>query len=92
MSATEDYFEAEDAMGRWMEERCERGNSFWAGSTDLFTNWKTWAEANGEYAGSMKRFSEMLSVRGLVKEDTRKARGFRGIKICDSSVDLFGAE
>ena len=25
MAATEDYFEAEDAIGRWIDERCERG-------------------------------------------------------------------
>ena len=89
MSATEDYFEAEDAIGRWMEERCERGSSFWAGSTDLFTNWKAWAEANGEYAGSMKRFSEMLSARGFDKFKTNSVRGFRGICIKDNKTDLF---
>ncbi len=88
MSATEDYFEAEDAMGRWMEERCERGNSFWAGSTDLFTNWKAWAEANGEYAGSMKRFSEMLNARGFEKNSNGKARGFRGIRLTERDRDL----
>lgn len=91
MSATEDYFEAEDAMGRWMDERCERGASCWAGSTDLFTNWKAWADGNGEYAGSMKRFSEMLNARGFEKIKTNSIRGFRGISIKDTKTDLFEA-
>jgi uncharacterized membrane protein len=28
MSATEDYFEAEDAMGRWVAERCNQGSNY----------------------------------------------------------------
>ena len=90
MAATEDYFEAEDALGRWIEERCETGNkAFWAGSTDLFNSWKSWAEANGEYAGSMKRFSETLTTRGFEKFKSMTTRGYRGIKIKDTKADLF---
>lgn len=89
MAATEDYFEAEDAIGRWIDERCQRDRQHWASSTDLFANWKSWAETNGEYAGSMKRFSETLSSRGFEKESTRQARGFRGLKIIDQGINLF---
>lgn len=89
MAATESYFEAEDAVGRWIEERCEVSPSHWAGSTELFASWKAWADANGEYAGSMKRFSETLSARGFAKENTRKARGFRGIRLSDADAELF---
>lgn len=93
MAATDDYFEAEDALGRWIDERCQTGNkTFWAGSTELFNSWKSWAEANGEYAGSMKRFSESLSTRGFEKNSNGKARGFRGIRIQDSNDDLFAQE
>ena len=93
MAATDDYFEAEDALGRWIEERCQTGNkTFWAGSTELFNSWKSWAEANGEYAGSMKRFSESLGTRGFEKNSNGKARGFRGIRIQDSNDDLFAQE
>jgi len=89
MAATEDYFEAEDALGRWIEERCQTGPSHWTGSSALFASWKSWAEANGEYAGSMKRFSENLGARGFEKRNTRSARGFQGIRVCDSDDDLF---
>ena len=92
MAATEDYFEAEDALGRWIEERCVTGPSHWAGSSALFASWKSWAEANGEYAGSMKRFSETLTSRGFEKQNTRSARGFRGLALRDSDDDLFGGE
>lgn len=89
MDATEDYFDAEDALGRWLEDCCETGASQWAGSSPLFASWRGWAEANGEYPGSMKRFSEALSNRGFEKENTRKARGFRGIAVRDNNADLF---
>jgi len=92
MAATEDYFEAEDALGRWIEERCVTGPSYWSGSSALFASWKSWAEANGEYAGSMKRFSETLTNRGFEKQNTRSARGFRGLALRDSDDDLFGGE
>ena len=93
MAATDDYFEAEDALGRWIDECCQTGNkTYWAGSTELFNSWKSWAEANGEYAGSMKRFSEALSTRGFEKNSNGKARGFRGIRIQDSNDDLFAQE
>lgn len=89
MAATEDYFEAEDALGRWIEECCETGPARWTGSSALFSSWKSWAETNGEYAGSMKRFSETLSARGFEKQNTSKARGFRGLSLRDSKDDLF---
>jgi P4 family phage/plasmid primase-like protien len=92
MAATDDYFEAEDAIGRWIDERCVRGPNHAEGSTALYTSWKAWAEANGEYAGSMKRFSETLSARRFPKQDTRQARGFRGIALKGSNDDLFEGE
>ena len=92
MAATEDYFEAEDALGRWLGEACEKASAAWSGSSALFASWKSWAEANGEYPGSMKRFSENLGNRGFEKHDTNKARGYRGLAIKDSNDDLFEEE
>ncbi len=92
MAATEDYFEAEDAIGRWIDERCVKGPQHSEGSTPLYTSWKSWAEANGEYAGSMKRFSETLGNRGFQKRNTAQARGFRGIGLKDSNSDLFAED
>jgi P4 family phage/plasmid primase-like protien len=92
MAATEDYFEAEDAIGRWIDERCVKGPQHAEGSTALYASWKAWAEANGEYAGSMKRFSETLGNRGFPKRNTAQARGFRGIALKDSNSDLFAED
>jgi putative DNA primase/helicase len=41
-AATEEYLAAEDAIGRWLEERCTRNKGDWATSSDLFSDWKAW--------------------------------------------------
>jgi putative DNA primase/helicase len=42
-----------------------------------------WAEAAGEYVGSIRRFSENLTTRGFEKwrEPVSTQRGFRGIAL-----------
>lgn len=78
-AATDEYFAAEDALGRWLEDGCDRAPNLSEASSVLFAAWKTWAEANGEFVGSIKRFSENLSARGFEPYRDRKARGFRGL-------------
>ena len=81
-SATDEYFEAEDAMGRWMDERCNLGASHKAMTGTLFTDWKQWTEVNGEYAGTQRRFSDALLTRRFEKwRNPMGARGFVGIDI-----------
>jgi putative DNA primase/helicase len=64
VSATEEYFEAEDALGRWLDERCVREPNAKSLTAELFNDWKQWAEAAGEFIGSQKRFSDLLITRG----------------------------
>ncbi|ANA34893.1 hypothetical protein C6T69_00170 [Burkholderia multivorans] len=80
VSATEEYFEAEDALGRWIDERCVREANAKSLTAELFTDWKQWAEASGEFIGSQRRFSDLLITRGLEKwRNSMGVRGFRGI-------------
>jgi P4 family phage/plasmid primase-like protien len=92
MAATEDYFEAEDAVGRWLDERCERGPSFTETSTALFADWKCWADANGEFAGSIKRFAETLTGKGFERWNTNKSKGFRGLSLRQNSTHTTSME
>lgn len=86
MAATDEYFEAEDAIGRWIDERCDLGNQFTEASNALFADWKLWADNNGEYAGSNKRFAETLIGRGLERWRSSQAKGFRGIALRSQST------
>ena len=80
-SAVEDYFAAEDVVGRWMEERCNLDQELKCTTAKLFANWKAWAEQAGEYPGSTKRFSGVLQERGFLRwrEPSTGRMGFRGI-------------
>jgi putative DNA primase/helicase len=80
LDATDEYFEGEDALGRWIEERCVRQPNAKSLTAELFTDWKQWAEAAGEFVGSQKRFADLLLTRGLEKwRNGVGLRGFRGI-------------
>jgi putative DNA primase/helicase len=82
VSATEEYFEAEDALGRWMDERCVRTDRAKSLTAELFNDWKAWAEAAGEFVGSQRRFSDLLVARGIEKwRNPLGVRGFQGIGV-----------
>jgi putative DNA primase/helicase len=80
MDATEEYFEAEDALGRWLDEHCVRVPNAKSLTSELFNDWKQWAEAAGEFIGSQRRFSDLLMTRGTEKwRNSVGVRGFQGI-------------
>lgn len=82
VEATQDYFGDEDALGRWMEERCTLSKAATALSAELFGDWRRWAEASGEFVGSQKRFADLLLTRGLSKwRNSMGLRGFRGLSL-----------
>jgi putative DNA primase/helicase len=85
--ATANYLAAEDVLSRWIEDRCFIGMNMWESASVLFADWRQWAEENGEFVGSQKRFSENLAARGgFMPERTKTARGFRGISLKKGAV------
>jgi len=81
LAATDEYFEAEDALGRWLDERCETGASHIEITGRLFASWKSWAEAGSEFVSSSKRFSDALTNRGFQPQRDGGARRFRGLRL-----------
>ena len=80
--ATQEYFEAEDAMGTWLTERCKLGCQEKALTATLFNDWKLWAEAAGEYAGTQRRFSDGLLARRFEKwRNSMGVRGYQGLSL-----------
>ena len=94
LAATDEYFEAEDALGRWIGERAERVPSHVETTAALFASWKLWAEANGEYVGSVRRFSENLQQRGFERNREGEAgtRCFVGIRLRQPTTPAQGIE
>ena len=80
--ATAHYLAAQDNLARWMEDRIESDRGAWVSSAALFTDFSRWCEANGEYAGKQKSFSEALGARpDITSKATSSARGFLGLRL-----------
>jgi putative DNA primase/helicase len=75
-AATSSYFEAEDAIAAWIDERCQRRPNAWESSSRLFSSWRDWADKAGEPAGSMKRFVQRLENQGFKPRRQATGRGF----------------
>ncbi len=78
--ATAEYREAEDQIGRFLEECCVVDDSGAGEASELFTPWSVlvkeyedWAEASGEVAMKGRRLGEALDKRGLVGVQRRHA-------------------
>ena len=77
-AATAEYLESEDAIAAWIDERCERDVSAWAGASALFASW---ARGAGEALGSQKKFSQKLAERKFPKHKMTAGGGFYGLRI-----------
>jgi putative DNA primase/helicase len=80
-NATDQYLAAEDAIGRWIEERCVIDRLQWTAGSLLYRDFSSWCEATGELRGTQKRFTQALESRGFSPQRTRDARGFAGIAL-----------
>jgi putative DNA primase/helicase len=78
--ATDEYLGSENAIARWLEECCVKDPAAWTGTTELFGSWKFWAENNGEYIGSARRFAQMLGKEGYPQMRRMHGRGFAGLR------------
>jgi putative DNA primase/helicase len=81
--ATESYLIEEDAVGRFLAERCERHPQALVELRDLYAAWKKFCIESGEADMPQKSFSQKLEGQNLVKGNdsrTRRVR-FQGIKL-----------
>lgn len=83
LAATEEYFESQDAIQRWIDECCTTDPNDTVLTADLFESWKVWAERSGEYVVPLRRFTESLIQRGFNRwrNPVDDRMGFRGISL-----------
>ena len=67
-ATTNQYFEEQDLLGRWIEEKCETGIGMKATASALYESWKDFAEANGESPGTATAFGSSLQQRNFQKK------------------------
>ena len=78
--ATEEYLDAEDAFGTWLEECCERDPNGKLTVAELFKSWNEWAYNLGEPVGSSIAFSKNMTDRGFKACRSGSSRMFEGVR------------
>lgn len=79
--ASAEYFQMQDALGTWLAERTEAGKQHKSASSELYRNFKGWAEASGEYPMSQREFSQKLMARGFTTVKSDGTVHFRGLRL-----------
>jgi putative DNA primase/helicase len=87
LDATQEYMHGEDALGRWIDDRCSLGKTMWAVGGELWKSWLAWCDLNKEPAGSQKNFSQEMQRRGFTLSRVNFARGFDGVALKQSEHD-----
>ena len=94
--ATDEYLAEEDAIGNWISERCDVDTNLQQRKSQLYANWKEWADASGEFSGSQKMLTMELEKRGFKpgSEGGTNQAIFHGIalKKTEKTIDPYPAD
>lgn len=82
--ATSAYRDEQDTLGRFLDERCAKGEHASAASSALYAVYCEWSKATGEQAVTQTRFGRSLAERGYRAEHTRTGNLWRGLGVSDS--------
>lgn len=90
--ATEQYFEAQDVFGQWLDERCrvEKENHYlFTPTTALFSSYNSFRKEVGEGPVDMRSFSPEMEKAGFRKTRTPasagKKMGFEGVELIEKT-------
>ncbi|MEF3062708.1 phage/plasmid primase, P4 family [Ralstonia solanacearum] len=76
-SATEEYFDEEDAIGDFLDEEAQCHQQARVAVADVFLRWQEWAGRRGEYVGTSRWLAQQLTNRGF--DRTRLHGGVKGL-------------
>lgn len=71
VAATDAYFAEQDVFGQWIDERCILRQGAMESAARLYSDWETFAKANGEYPGTAKSFGANMRRRNLQSKPSR---------------------
>jgi P4 family phage/plasmid primase-like protien len=93
VQATEEYLDGEDALARWISERCVAGPDNEMGTNEAFSDFRDWCRDNNEAKGrdwSQRKFTAEMKVHGYdytKDRATRTKRVFRGLELLIGDED-----
>jgi putative DNA primase/helicase len=77
VSATEEYFDEEDAVGDFLDEEAQQQAQAKVAVAEVFQRWQEWATRRGEYVGTSRWLAQQLANRGFAR--TRLNYGVKGL-------------
>lgn len=80
-SATREYREDQDLLGRFLAERCDVGPTEYDTAKRIYENFRRWCEEQGEKSWSQKAVGMRMQERGFVAERTMRERTWRGVAV-----------
>ena len=90
-AATDDYLNAEDVLGQWLEDMCTVSPRLgWTSLASLYGAWKIWCEARGQNPSTSMVLSRKLDERGFRREKKTAGAGFWGIAVVPKRDDNGG--
>lgn len=87
--ATREYFETEDTLLAWIEDRCQCDKRHETQATRLFASWKAWCELTGEFPGTSKTFGAKLVEHGFEKRHSMIGVMYRGINLLETQREAW---
>jgi putative DNA primase/helicase len=85
--ATNDYFEAQDYFGRWIEDRCNLGWGMDDTPAALLSSFEDWCRVNREEMTDSRRLRGMLEkTQGVHYKKTNGLRLVHGIELKETTV------
>ena len=80
--ASNQYFEQQDAFGRWLEEKCILDDTASARPGELYLDYQTWCISNGEATLSSSEFAEARdAIPGLIRKTRNGTRWIAGVRL-----------
>ena len=88
--AVDEYRNEQDALGRFIDERCELKADARAKTTELYKAYQAWCDENGERAENTAEFGKSIKKRGFKQHRGSKGmRFYLGISLVDPTKDFF---
>lgn len=79
--ATEEYRQREDWLNNFIDERCVRDANAREAPRRLYTEYKTWAQDNGEYVRRESDFCAAMTAAGFQKLKVRGRYCYVGLRV-----------
>ncbi len=73
--ATKEYRDSQDMVATWLEERCTLYKGTSCATSDLYEDYHSWCDENGEKSISSREFGSSMSEKGYIP--TKGAQGKR---------------